>query len=472
MPTIVIRRLGALSLASVLWLALAGQRDASAQKPLLVDPSSHGLAIPAGPVSPGAGQRVMTHDATGAPVVAKLFAQVGKHVVVLLPDGELVARSSGDFIATDRKFVPATKESLAERLAGSGPLRGFRTKLTRHYVYAYNTSEEFALVTSRILESMIRGMMAHAKSQRIDVHQPEVPLVVIMFRTEKEFQEFRRVPESVLAYYHPLSNWVVLHEQSPLAKIKAELAIQQSISTIAHEGAHQILHNIGVQTRLSTWPMWLSEGLAEYYAPTSFGRKLRWMGAGRVNDLRMFELEIYIKSQEARRTDAWLIEETVQAGRLTSAGYASAWSLTHFLATTRRADFNEYVKQASQLGPFETLGKLSASGVVPANLDSFSSHFGADLAGLERRWASHLNRLPYNDPFAERPHYVATLALPAASGANRDANLFHTRELARKWVSERIEIIGQPRNQVRTRISEFPNRVMAERFVREWLGGR
>ena len=35
---------------------------------------------------------------------------------------------------------------------------------------------------------------------------------------------------------------------------------------------------IGVQQRLSTWPMWLNEGLAEFFSPTTTDRQLKWKG--------------------------------------------------------------------------------------------------------------------------------------------------------------------------------------------------
>src|SRR5436309_1049105 len=81
---------------------------------------------------------------------------------------------------------------------------------------------------------------------------------------------------------------------------RPDLALGQAISTIAHEGVHQILHNIGVQRRMSVWPMWLSEGLAEFFAPTTVDGKLRWKGPGQVNDLRMFELEEYVRGNAAK----------------------------------------------------------------------------------------------------------------------------------------------------------------------------
>ena len=96
----------------------------------------------------------------------------------------------------------------------------------------------------------------------INTHDPEIPLVVIMFNTEAQFQAYsegQRVPHGAVAYYNMVNNHIVLHEESRLFASSPELARGQLLSTIAHEGAHQILHNIGVQQRLSMWPMWLTE---------------------------------------------------------------------------------------------------------------------------------------------------------------------------------------------------------------------
>jgi hypothetical protein len=105
-----------------------------------------------------------------------------------------------------------------------------------------------------------------------------------MFRTEEEFHNYAPVPQGVVAYYDQITNRVVMFEQSDLVERVPEIAVKEAISTVAHEGTHQILHNIGVQQRLSRWPMWISEGLAEYFAPTSVDQRVRWKGAGQVHD--------------------------------------------------------------------------------------------------------------------------------------------------------------------------------------------
>src|SRR5690606_25147069 len=139
-------------------------------------------------------------------------------------------------------------------------------------------------------------------------------------------------------------NRVVMYEQSQLVEVAPELAMKQSIGTIAHEGIHQILHNIGVQQRMSKWPLWLAEGMAEYFAPTTVDRRLRWKGVGMPNDLRMYELSRALKGKD---TGGEMVEQIVAAPSLSSAGYAAAWSLTHYLASRQKEKFNAYLRDVA-----------------------------------------------------------------------------------------------------------------------------
>jgi hypothetical protein len=270
----------------------AAAQEGAARPAGTVDPRLYGLELDPGPIRPTKGEVATTQDDAGRPAIGRIHVRIGDGAVILLPDGKLVARQADEFSVTARPFVPANKDALLAELTAEFP--GFQTKQTNHYLYLYDTSDEFALATSRILETMLPGVKGYAELNKLDVRDPEVPLVVVMFKTEDDFHKHRRMPDGVVAYYHTLSNRVFMYERSRLGEFRPDLAIQQSISTIAHEGAHQILHNIGVQQRLSAWPLWLAEGLAEFFAPTSTGQRLRWKGAGQVNDLRMFELEQYL----------------------------------------------------------------------------------------------------------------------------------------------------------------------------------
>ncbi len=441
-------------------------------QPTKLEPKFLGIDLPAGTVARGKGEAVTTHDHAMQPVVGRLYANVGVNALVLLPDGQLAPRKQGEFSLTDRKFEPLDKKLLGERLLRD-EFAGFKSKQTNHYLYIYNTSEEFYLATSRILESMLPGVILHGKAMQIDVREPQLPLVVVMFKTEADFQKYQRMPPGVVAYYHTLSNRVFMYENSRLADARPDLAVQQALATIAHEGAHQVLHNIGVQQRLSLWPMWLSEGLAEYFAPTTAGERLKWKGSGQVNDLRMFELEQYIKSRAAEKPDGQLIEHTTQAARLTSTGYATAWALTHYLAKNKRVEFNDYVKKMSQLGPLEATGPIVQPGIVRENLATFEIQFGDNLPDMENRLVMHLKKQIYNDPFAANPHFVATVQAVDGRRPIRLVNTFHSPPLADKWVRDTVQQLPEgARPRAETEVRAFPNRPAAETWARQWLGAK
>jgi hypothetical protein len=321
---------------------------------------------------------------------------------------------------------------------------------------------------------MLPGLSEHCeKVQRLAVHDPAVPLVAVMFQDEESFRKHRRMPDGVVAYYHTLSNRVFMYEQSRLARVRPDLALKQAISTIAHEGAHQILHNIGVQQRLSAWPMWLSEGLAEYFAPTEVTDKLKWKGAGQLNDLRMFELEQYLKSKAADEPTGEMVLHTVVASRLTSTGYATAWALTHYLAKNRRPEFAALLRECSRLGPFEGAADAAGPGIVRGNREMFSKHFGEDYKGLESRLVLHLKKLPYTDPIHNRPHYVATLLAGDVRRPQRSAMTFHTPEQATRWLRESLaKVPSEQRAAAQSAVRPFPNREQAEAFATQWLSGK
>lgn len=435
-------------------------RLAPAQHSPKADPRDSRLLIPdSGIVRRGQGQRVTVSDKV-QDVEALLHAEVGDRRLVVLPDGRLESVPTARTKLTEEPFKPATKDQIAEELTARG-FQGFKTRGTTRYVYVYNTSEEFFKGTSRILETMYPAILAYFKRLKLPVHDPQVPLVAVMFRTEEEFQKFDQVPPTIAAYYSQISNKIVMYEQSELIEVAPELAVKQSISTIAHEGIHQILHNIGVQQRLSRWPMWISEGLAEYFAPTDVGTRLRWKGVGQPNDLRMYELDRSMKARQDRRGE--MVEQLVGAGRLTSSGYAAAWSLTHYLASRQREKFHDYLRDIARLGPLEPREGISPRD--PKQL--FVEHFGADFAALEDGLVKHLNSLPYVDPIANQTHYVVlldTVTLRVASVTTSPADV-------RKWQAETLSKLPPPAwGATRFQVLPFANRALAKRYADQFLG--
>jgi hypothetical protein len=433
------------------------------------DPRDFGIELTPGPVLPGEQQAVTTNNNEGRPVIGRVHVRVGSGAIILMPDGQLFGRREGEFSPTDRKFKPLDRNELAKRLAVE--FSGFRTKSTNHYVYVYNTSDEFQFGTGRILESMLPGIKKWAETCKIDVKNPAVPLVVVMFRTEAEFRRHRRMPPGVVAYYEPVSNRVYMYEQSRLSSVRPDLALGQAISTVAHEGVHQILHNIGVQQRLSIWPMWLSEGLAEFFAPTTVGKNLKWKGAGHVNDVRMFELEQYVRGKAAEGASGEMVEHTVLAGpaQLSSLGYATSWALVHFLDKAKRPELVALVREASNFAPLTGATDVSNLGVVRSNREAFSKQLGSDFKSLETQIIEHLKSLPYNDPLKDAPHFVATFEAGSGRRLQRSASTFHFLPLAEKWLGDmRQKLPTAEQAAAKTAIRDFDNRALAEAFMRQW----
>jgi hypothetical protein len=355
------------------------------------DPRDFGLDIPAnGPIRQGEGRRVLVKNADGKQVVAQVHVEIGDRRLIVMPDGRLASYPTAETQATKQPFQAATMDEISKELVEK-QFAGFRTKTTKRYLYVYNTSKEFYIATSRILETMYPAVLAYFKRQKFPVHDPAVPLVVIMFATEAEFMKYHAMPPGVVAYYSGVSNHVVMYESGRLNKLAPDLADQQSAATIAHEGVHQVLHNIGVQERLAHWPIWISEGLAEYFAPTTTDARSRWKGVGKVNDMRMFELARYLKGRDGTMGD--MVEHTVSAARLTSTGYASAWALTHYLAARKKDKFFAYLTDVSKAQPLAEGISADVSAEPLDNKELFVKHFGANFAPLETDLIKYLQGL-------------------------------------------------------------------------------
>ncbi len=354
----------------------------------------------------------------------------------------------GSSIRIPRPQLPSSLGSgIRLRMLEDPRLEGFKAIRSRRFLYVYNTSETFIRTTRTILETMYPAIRKYFSRSSIDVHEPEFPLVILAFATENEYQEFRRMPRGVVAYYDTLSNHVALYERSSLSSNAPEIAIKNAISTIAHEGAHQVLHNIGVQQRMSRWPLWLSEGIAEFFAPTSVDRGAKWQGLGATNELRMHEIDSDWK-QRRPSGNGQNLHKIVAATELSSLEYAYSWGLIHTLSKRRQKELFACVRKCSEFRPMDGLpssGPEVAEQSVPSPEEVFTTHFGDDFSGLEREMIRHLTSLNYVDPVANQTHYIVIAA----------GRVYMTTSPERVQEIRKQMIIGNI--QVRN-VSESPNR--------------
>ena len=419
-------------------LLLFASIAAAQSPPLLQPPPTPGvfdsqLRITPGPLHEPSDQRLAVRDADGNRVISRYHIGVGETRILQMPDGRLRAYEQSEVQPTDEAFVPLSNDELRDRYLAEPQLQalGFKAIQSRRFLFLYNSSDRFIGATRSILESMFPAVVKYFGRSSLRPTPPEHPLVVLAFATEEQYQEFKQMPEGVVAYYDTLGNQVVMYEQSTLSQNAPEIAIKNAISTIAHEGVHQMLHNIGVQRRLSRWPMWLSEGLPEYFAPTEVSRRAKWSGLGAVNELRMFEIQkdlypdrpegprpgMSIQSQVdammrqapravpiARRLGGGqILQQLVRAEQLESIDYAYSWGLIHMLARRHRDELFDCIAEASAAVPLQQFSEKTPP-AEPGSL--FEKHFGNDYAKLEVELFTHLKSLPYTDPSENQTHYV------------------------------------------------------------------
>ena len=431
-----------------------GSRLPSSQSQDPGDPPSDsgGMMLPSGPITYANGETLLVRKEDGTTEVARYHVGVGSTRVVLMPDGRLEPFDGSRTQATDEPFEPLGISDMEAKMLDDPRLEGFKAIRSRRFLYVYNTSETFIRTTRTILETMYPAIRKYFSRSSIDVHEPEFPLVIVAFATENEYQEFRRMPRGVVAYYDTLSNHVALYERSSLSSNVPEIAIKNAISTIAHEGAHQVLHNIGVQQRMSRWPLWLSEGIAEFFAPTSVDRGAKWQGLGATNELRMHEIDSDWK-QRRPSGNGQNLHKIVAATELSSLEYAYSWGLIHMLSKRRQKELFACVRKCSEFRPMDGLpssGPEVAEQSVPSPEQVFTTHFGDDFSGLEREMIRHLTSLNYVDPVANQTHYIVIAA----------GRVYMTTSPKRVQEIRKQMIIGNI--QVRT----FPNRRAAERAMK------
>jgi hypothetical protein len=401
---------------------------------------SPGLRVPAG-IEPRAtaGETLLLTTSPGKSQVVRSYCELGDYHLVVLPTGALSVVKQTATQRTSEKFVPATPSEIEAGLKSAG-LTNYKFVDAKPYLFAYSCSEAFYLNTRSILESMLEGVLAELREWGLKAADPSLPLVVIIMPGRAEFDAYRPIPPGIVAYYDVLKNHVVLYEDQKLWEAAPEFAAKQASYTIAHESIHQLLANAGIERRLSHWPVWITEGLPEYFCPLKFNstlvrkgasempsRTIRWGKPGMVNDLRMYEL------LRMRGGSGEAMKSLVQANSLESEGYALAWGLVHYLANEHRKEFQAYLKDISQFKPLDKANVQLAGRPDPI----FVKHFGEDFKALERGVQAHLTsrkmQAEYKDPVVNQTHYLVRRVQQRGRAFEIELVITTSPGAARKW---------------------------------------
>jgi hypothetical protein len=405
--------------------------------------------------------------------VARLHGQYDGHTALMRPDGQLGFPDM--LVATDEPFVPMQAEALRERLQ-AGPFADYQVLTTQHYLILYQSTLAFADDSGHLLEDLYRGLMDECRRCAIPVHESEFPLVAVIFARERDFRAHKDVDPEVHAYYEFFSNRIYFYQKSDRDHLEPKLTALRKPQTVAHEGAHQILANIGVQPRVSAWPFWLIEGLAEYCAtPARTKKGIVWDRLGTINALHMAtlrELDDPLSNQVeglnpvgrpiSRERRLIRTESLIRKTRLTPTDYAQAWALTYYLAQKRGPDFVKFLKTMSQMPPLEPR-------TPEEHLIEFRKAFGDDLGLLDKKVDDYIRKVSQKGVYDRLPYYAVLVQQPLGGGAIRRVAFFSQSP---QVIEEKLQELNEtPGGIANWEAVQFPTRAQAMSSGQAWMRG-
>ncbi len=303
-------------------------------------------------------------------------------------------------------FTPLAHDALAEQVRAELP-EGFESHITPHYVVCFNTSRAYAEWTSSLLERLHRAFTNYWTNQGVDIHEPEFPLVVIIYATSDQYRtasadELGSAAGSIIGYYSLTTNRVSMFDLTgaeAMREVTGSRALRRDINqmltqpaalplvaTVVHEATHQIAFNCGLQTRLADLPLWLVEGMAVYFEAPDLSSSRGWRGIGKVNYPRLQTFQANLR-RTGRSNLLSLIadDKRFRNPRTAVDAYADAWALNYFLI---RYHPDQYVSYVQTLAAQPALVPSTAE----TRIETFRTHFG-DPADIDREFRKRMARL-------------------------------------------------------------------------------
>jgi tetratricopeptide (TPR) repeat protein len=191
---------------------------------------------------------------------------------------------------------------------------------TPHFVVLTDTNEKQAHRVANQFERMraVFHIMMPAASDSAGS-----PIIVLALRDKKDFQKL--MPEAYLAKGAlDLAGWFMRAPDKNYIVLRLDAQGEHPFATVYHEYTHYMIRDA------SAWiPLWLNEGLAEFYQNTDIQDKEVLLGEPSSDDilyLRQNRLLPVITLLKVDQTSPYYHEE--QKG---SIFYAESWALTHYI---------------------------------------------------------------------------------------------------------------------------------------------
>jgi len=237
-------------------------------------------------------------------------------------------------------LIPMLLLAAVSAARGAAPDRWVEARST-HFVVLTDSSEKEARRLAGQFERMhmVFHTLLPAKGD-----DSEPPIMVVAVKDRKGLQALE--PEAYLEKSQmDLSGFFVRAPGKNYILVRLDAQQEHAYSTVYHEYTHYILR------KADGWlPLWLNEGLAQFYENTDIDDKNVWLGQANAEDLRFLSHTDLLPMAKLFAVDTkspYYHDE--QKG---SIFYAESWALTHFLIASDRIQgthrMHEYEESLAQ----------------------------------------------------------------------------------------------------------------------------
>jgi len=248
----------------------------------------------------------------------------------------------------------------ATRPASTLP-QAMRTITTPYYILHTDVSDDDAL------EAQLRITRMYEEYQRrtagFAAAQVKEKFPFFLFRKEADYQAAGGPPKSAGVYQES-------RDGKRLMAIAGYRTNDYTWSVVQHEGFHQFV----AATIKADLPIWVNEGLAEYFG------EAQWTGdgfvSGLINPARMDDVRLGIRRSFKPFKDLMTLSDDEWIRDLNAANYDEAWSMVHFLANADNGRYQpSFVK-------FMTAVSKGVDGQ-----QAWTDVFGKDVGGFQQQYA-------------------------------------------------------------------------------------
>lgn len=329
------------------------------------------------------------NDRDGAQVIveAKVVRTVEGQHLLALPTGEYRLIPKAAVIKRDEKPDPAplTPNEMATSLEDKFGAARFRSYVEEPFVMGLVLSSELPKSADSRVRGFLRKTVAfmdkvgssfkrYLKELRVPVKNPEYPLVVLIFESDDDFDQYmsevtssnKTIAKNVAGFYSGMTNFLAIR-----------LHTCSTFEVPLHEAIHQQVYNRNFFQRLAPIPHWFDEGIATGFEANQ----------GRINIGPTKISRRYAKQALAGGKLSWekmLNNDQVFLGNvLVGEAYGHAWSLHWLLVSKHKVQYLKYLKILSQKQPLEKESPEQRA-------KDIEEAFGEDVASLQKNFKTIL----------------------------------------------------------------------------------